>query len=61
MSVLLAILCVSAVLICYVIIEKRISLRPCGNCGFRVSIDGGDEECPRCGSVIPKATGMDRS
>lgn len=61
MAVILAIVCVSAVLIGYVIIEKRINLRPCRNCGFRVSIEGGDEECPRCGSLIPQATRVDRS
>ena len=54
MAVILAILGVSAVLIAYVIIEKRISLRSCPECGFRVSIDGLDEDCPRCGSIIPQ-------
>ena len=53
MLVIIAILCVSAVLTGYVIIEKRISLRPCPECGFSVSIDGRDEDCPRCGVLIP--------
>jgi len=55
MAVILAILGVSAVLIAYVIIEKRINLRPCPECGFRVSIDGLDEHCPKCGTLIPHA------
>jgi hypothetical protein len=54
MLVIIAILCVSAVLTGYVLIEKRISLRPCPECGFRVSIDGRDDECPRCGILIPR-------
>jgi hypothetical protein len=58
MAVILAILGVSAVLITYVMIEQRINLRPCPECGFRVSIDGLDEECPRCGAVIPQRNGI---
>jgi hypothetical protein len=54
MAVILAIVGVSAVLIAYVVIEKCISLRPCLECGFRVSIDGLDEACPRCGATIPQ-------
>jgi anaerobic ribonucleoside-triphosphate reductase len=54
MAVILAILGVSAVLIAYVMIEQRISLRSCPECGFRVSIDGLDEDCPRCGAIIPQ-------
>jgi ssDNA-binding Zn-finger/Zn-ribbon topoisomerase 1 len=54
MAILLAILVVGAVLIAYAMIEKRISLRRCPECGFRVSIDGLDEDCPKCGSLIPQ-------
>jgi len=54
MAIILAVLVVSAVLIAYVVIEKRINLRPCPECGFRVSIDGLDEDCPKCGSLIPQ-------
>lgn len=56
MAVVLAILGVSAVLIGYVIIDRRISLRACPECGFRVSIDGRDEDCPHCGTLIPQVT-----
>jgi len=54
MAVILAILGAGAVLIAYVMIEKRVNLRPCPECGFRVSIDGLDEDCPRCGMLIPQ-------
>jgi hypothetical protein len=54
MAVILAILGVTAVLIGYVVIEKRINLRPCPECGFRVSIDGLNEDCPRCGAMVPQ-------
>lgn len=54
MAIIVAILVVGAVLIGYVIIEKRINLRPCPECGFRVSIDRLDEDCPKCGSLIPE-------
>ena len=56
MLLIIAILGVSAVLTGYVIIENRISLRPCPECGFRVSIDGRDEDCPRCGVLIPRVS-----
>jgi rubrerythrin len=35
-------------------VEKRINQRPCPECGYRVSIDGLDEDCPRCGAMIPR-------
>jgi ssDNA-binding Zn-finger/Zn-ribbon topoisomerase 1 len=54
MVIILAILVVGAALIAYAMIEKRINLRPCPECGFKVSIDGLDEDCPRCGSLIPQ-------
>ena len=56
MAIILAIMVVSAALIAYVMIEKRINLRPCPECGFRVSIDGLDEDCPKCGSLIPQVS-----
>jgi hypothetical protein len=59
MAVVLAILGVSAVLIGYVIIDRRINLRGCPECGFRVSIDGLDEDCPHCGTLIPRVTEME--
>lgn len=52
MGILVAILIWAGVVLAYVMIERRVSLRPCSECGFRVSIDGLDEDCPRCGSLI---------
>ena len=54
MRIILAALIVAVFLVAYVMFEKRISQRACPDCGFRVSIDGLDEDCPRCGSLIPK-------
>ena len=53
-AAILAILICGAVLIAYVIVEKRINQRACLKCGFKASIDGLDEVCPRCGSLIPQ-------
>jgi len=55
MWILLAIVIGGAVLTTYVIIEKRTNQRACPECGFRVSVDGLDEDCPRCGSLIPES------
>jgi rubrerythrin len=54
MRIILAALIVGILLVAYVMLEKRINQRACAGCGFRVSIDGLDEDCPRCGSLIPK-------
>ena len=59
MIAILVVMGVCAVLIGYVIVEKRINLRPCPGCGFRVSIDGLDESCPRCGRLIPQIIEID--
>jgi Zn finger protein HypA/HybF involved in hydrogenase expression len=52
MGIALAILIGGGLLLAYVRIERRVSQRRCSECGFRVSIDGPDEDCPRCGSLI---------
>ena len=54
MRIILAALVAGVVLVAYVMIERRINQRACPECGFRVSIDGLDEDCPRCGSLIPQ-------
>lgn len=52
---LLAMLLVAAVLVGYVLIEKRINHRACPECGFKVSIDSPDGDCPRCQPVLDQA------
>lgn len=42
----------AAVLIAYSMIEKRINQRPCPECGYRVSVDAVNEQCPRCMAII---------
>jgi hypothetical protein len=52
MTAIVVILVVSAVMIGYVLVEMRLNLRPCPECGFKVSMDGPTEECPKCGALI---------
>jgi len=54
MATILAILICAVVLTAYVFFEKRVNQRACSECGFKASIDGLDEVCPRCGSLIPQ-------
>lgn len=52
MSVIIAILIGGALLIAYCKMEKRINQRACLACGYTVSIDAPDEQCPRCDAII---------
>ncbi|HJQ22649.1 MAG TPA: hypothetical protein VKA60_01955 [Blastocatellia bacterium] len=52
MKLLLGILFGAAVLIAYVMIEKRLSQRACPVCGFQISADAANEPCPRCDALI---------
>jgi rubrerythrin len=52
MGIILAIVLGGAVLVAYVMVEKRFNQRACSECGYRVSTDALDEDCPRCGSLI---------
>lgn len=54
MALILAMLGAGAVLFAYVLLERHINQRSCLECGFRISIDALDEDCPRCGSLIPR-------
>jgi rubrerythrin len=54
MRIALAFVILGAVLFVYAFVEKRINQRGCPECGFRVSKDGLDEDCPHCGALIPK-------
>ncbi|HXG94626.1 MAG TPA: hypothetical protein VNN73_19955 [Blastocatellia bacterium] len=49
---LLTVILGGGLLIAYVMIEKRINLRPCLECGYKVSVDALPEQCPRCGEMI---------
>lgn len=51
-GLLLTILITVALLFMYTLIERRINQRSCGECGFRVSVDNPEEQCPRCGMPI---------
>ncbi|MCI0489102.1 MAG: hydrogenase maturation nickel metallochaperone HypA [Blastocatellia bacterium] len=48
-GIILGILIGAAGLFMYSLIEKRINQTSCPGCGFRVSVDSPDRECPRCG------------
>jgi hypothetical protein len=52
LTLLLTIIIGGAVLIAYCFLEKRINQRACLACGFRVSVDAVDDQCPRCGSTF---------
>ncbi len=54
MGIVIAALVVGVVLIAYVAVERRINQRSCPECGYRASIDGLEEPCPRCGAMIPE-------
>ncbi|MEW6207554.1 MAG: hypothetical protein AB1631_04250 [Acidobacteriota bacterium] len=52
MNFLIALVVAAAVLIAYSWIEKRISQRRCCECGFSMSVDMVEGECPRCGAAV---------
>lgn len=52
MALLSVIVVVTAVVIAYSMIEKRINHRTCPECGFRVSNDAPADACPRCNPVF---------
>ena len=56
MAVFFSILLGAAVLIVYSLIEKRINQRPCPDCGYAVSVDSINEQCPRCAALIDENT-----
>lgn len=57
MWIILTAAIITALLTAYAKVEGRINKRPCPECGFRVSKDGPDEDCPQCGSLIPALAG----
>jgi len=56
MVILLAILLGAAALVAYSMIEKRINQRVCPECGYTISLDAVEEQCPRCDSILSEET-----
>ena len=56
MIMLLGILLGTAVLIAYSKFEKRINQLACPECGYNISIDAIEEQCPRCDSILSEET-----
>lgn len=52
MALLAAIIVVTALVIAYSMIERRINQRTCPECGFRVSQDAPVDACPRCNPLF---------
>jgi Zn finger protein HypA/HybF involved in hydrogenase expression len=59
MIMLLSALFAAIVLIAYVIIEKRINQQPCPECGFTMSVDVIEEQCPNCDALVSSQVGRD--
>jgi Zn finger protein HypA/HybF involved in hydrogenase expression len=51
MAMLLSALIAASALIAYIMVEKRINRRACPECGFTVSVDAIEEQCPNCGAT----------
>ena len=49
---LLSILVAAGVLIAYYMIEKRINQRACPECGYTISLDAVEEQCPNCDALL---------
>jgi Zn finger protein HypA/HybF involved in hydrogenase expression len=52
MKLLLTIVIGAAVLILYLMMEKRIAQRACLECGAKISVADVARKCPRCGSRV---------
>ncbi|HKP84939.1 MAG TPA: hypothetical protein VJZ26_02510 [Blastocatellia bacterium] len=52
MIILLAVLLASAALVAYSKFEKRINQRACPECGYTVSVDAVEEQCPSCDLIF---------
>jgi Zn finger protein HypA/HybF involved in hydrogenase expression len=56
MAILLGLLSGAAALGVYFIIEKRINQRACLSCGYNISADAIEEQCPRCDALLSEDT-----
>jgi Zn finger protein HypA/HybF involved in hydrogenase expression len=52
MVMLLSVLIGAGVLIAYYLIEKRINQRACAECGFTMSVDAIEGQCPNCDALL---------
>jgi ssDNA-binding Zn-finger/Zn-ribbon topoisomerase 1 len=49
---LLSILIAAGVLVAYYLVEKRINQQICPECGFTMSLDATEEQCPNCDALL---------
>ena len=52
MAILLSVLIGAGVLVAYYLVEKRINQQACPECGFTMSLDAVEEQCPNCDAEI---------
>jgi hypothetical protein len=51
-SFFIAVVIVLGVLFVYSWVERNINQRGCRECGFRISVEAAERQCPRCGAVM---------
>ena len=54
---LLSILVAAGGLIAYYLVEKRINQRACSECGYTMSLDAVEEQCPNCDALLGEVNG----
>jgi hypothetical protein len=52
MAMLLSVLIGAGVLFAYYMVEKRINQKACPECGFTMSLDAVEEQCPNCDALL---------
>jgi rubrerythrin len=52
----MALLFGAAALVAYSMIEKRINQRACPECGYNISADAVEEQCPQCDALLGEDT-----
>ncbi|HST24278.1 MAG TPA: hypothetical protein VLR90_24460 [Blastocatellia bacterium] len=52
MAMLLSVLIGAGVLFAYYMVEKRINQKACPECGFTMSVDAVEEQCPSCDALL---------
>jgi ssDNA-binding Zn-finger/Zn-ribbon topoisomerase 1 len=57
MAMLLSLLIGAGVLFAYYLVEKRINQRACPECGFTMSLDAIEEQCPNCDALLGETDG----